>query len=131
MVPDIDYTGLPLVAVISTLLFFAVIDTAVAYGVALMNGNFNAAYALDFLRTHILKVGAPIALLAIVGHGVPQAQIPPIPFAALAATGGLAIYALTTIASIRDSFEDKAVSPTATSAIAPVVEPPANLAKPQ
>ncbi len=128
--PEIDYTGLSLTAVISTLLFFAAIDTVVAYAVALMNGNFNAAYALDFLRTHILKVGAPIALLAIVGHGVPQADIPPIPFAALAATGGLALYAITTIASVRDSFADKALAPTATSAIAPTVEPPASLSKP-
>ena len=89
-----------------------------------MNGNFNAAYALDFLRTHVLKVGVPIALLAVVGNGVPQAGIPPVPFAALAATGSLAVYALATIASIKDTFDDKAPAPTPTTAVAPVVEPP-------
>jgi len=121
--PEIDFTGLPLTAVIATLLFFAVLDTAAAYVVALMNGNFTAAYALDFLRTHVLKVGTPIALLAIIGEGVPQAGIPPIPAAALAASGSLAIYALATIASIKDTFGDRAAAPTPTTAVAPVVEP--------
>lgn len=122
--PEIDFTGLPLQAVIASLLFFAVIDTGAAYLVAVMNKNFNAAYALDFLRTHVLKVGAPIALLAIIGHGVPQAGVPPIPAAAAAATLSLGIYALATLASIKDTFGDKAVSPTPSTGIAPVTETP-------
>lgn len=109
--PDIDFTNLPLQGVIATLIFFAAIDTVAAYVTAVINKTFDAAYALDFLTSHIAKIGVPIALLAIVGNGVHAVGIPPVPFAGLAATGSLAIYALTTIASIRDTFGDKAVVP--------------------
>ncbi len=129
--PDLQH--LTLAQVIATLLFFAGIDTVFAYVVALTSGpfpgSFNAAYALDFLRTHIIKVGVPIALLAIVGTGVPQAGIPAIPPAFAFALGSLGIYVLTVVASVRDTWADKAASPTATSAIAPVVQPPADLAE--
>lgn len=109
--PEIDFTGLPLQATIATLLFFAAIDTASAYLIALANKTFDAAYALDFLTSHILKIAVPITLTAIIGRGVPEAGIPAVPFAAVFATGSLAVYALTTIASIRASFADKAVVP--------------------
>jgi len=122
--PEIDFTGLGLQETIATLLFFAAVDTIAAYAVAVMNKNFNAAYALDFLRTHVLKIGAPIALLAVIGHGVPQAGIPPIPVAAIAATGSLLVYALATIASVKDTFGDHAVSPTPSTSVAPVTETP-------
>lgn len=118
-----DFTNLPLVAVISSLLFFAFIDTVFAYIVAAANKTFNAAYALDFLRTHILKVGAPIVLLALIGHGVAAVGIPAIPPAGLLATGSLGIYALSVIMSVKDTWADKAIAPTPTTAIAPVVEP--------
>lgn len=118
-----DFTNLPLESVIATLLFFAVIDTAFAYVVAAVNGTFTAAYALDFLRTHILKIGAPILGLAIIGHGVPQVGIPAIPPAGIAAAASLAVYALTTIVSIKDTWGDRAIAPTTTTNIAPVVEP--------
>jgi len=106
-----DFTNLPLASVVATLLFFATIDTLVSYGVALVNKNFSADYALDFLRSHILKVGVPILGLAVVGHGVESIGIPAIPAAGVMATGSLAIYAIATIASIRDSFSDKAIAP--------------------
>ena len=125
-----DFTNLNLESVIATLLFFAAIDTASAWVIALMNGNFTSAYALDFLRTHILKIGTPIAMLAIIGHGVPALGIPPIAPAGIAATASLAVYALTTIVSIKDTFADKAISPTATTNISPVVEPPKAVAAP-
>jgi hypothetical protein len=125
-----DFTNLNLTAVISTLLFFAAIDTASAWVIALMNGNFTSAYALDFLRTHILKIGTPIALLAIVGHGVPPLGVPAVAPAGIAATAALAVYALTTIVSIKDSFGDKAIAPTATTNISPIVEPPKTIAAP-
>lgn len=108
---DIDFTNLPLQSVIATLLFFAVIDTACAYLVAVVNKNFNFEYALDFLTSHIAKVAVPIALMAIVGHGIPAVGIPAIPAAGIAAAASLAVYALTTIASIKGSFDDKAVVP--------------------
>jgi hypothetical protein len=118
-----DLTNLPLTAVIATLIFFAAIDTLVAYGVAVMNGNFVAAYALDFLRTHILKVGAPIVLMALIGHGFEAAGIPAIPAAGVAASVSLGIYILTVLASVKDSWDDKAIPPTTTTNISPVVEP--------
>jgi hypothetical protein len=124
-----DLTNLTLAQLIATLLFFATIDTVFAYIVAAANGNFQAAYALDFLRTHVLKAGVPIALLAIIGTGVPQAGIPAVPPAFAFAVASLGIYALTVIASVRDTWADKAQAPTATSAISPTVEPPASLSK--
>lgn len=117
-----DLTSLSLVQIISTLLFFAAIDTVFAYVVAIANGSFNAAYALDFLRTHVLKAGVPIALLALVGHGV-EGFVPAIPAANLVAIGSLGVYILATIASIKDTWSDKAVAPTPSTAVAPVVEP--------
>ena len=125
-----DLSQLTLVQVISTLLFFAVIDTASAFAIAIANGNFQTAYALDFLRTHILKVGAPIVLLAIIGTGVPAAGIPAIPAAFAVSIASLIAYIGVTVVSIKDSWTDKAVAPTATVNVAPVVEPPAGLAKP-
>lgn len=125
-----DFTNLSLQAVIATLLFFAAIDTVSAWVIALMNGNFTSAYALDFLRTHILKIGTPITLLAVVGHGIPALGIPPVAPAGIAATAALAVYALTTIVSIKDTWGDKAISPTATTNISPVVEPPKALTNP-
>jgi len=117
-----DLTNLNLVQVISTLLFFAAIDTLAAYAVALINKTFTAAYALDFLRTHILKVGVPITLFALAGNGIPGLGIPPVPAASLVATGSLAVYAAVTLVSIKDTFADKAAPPTETTAVAPVTE---------
>lgn len=119
-----DFTNLPLVSLVSTFLFFAALDTIVAYVVALANGNFTPAYALDFLRTHILKIGTPILGMAVIGHGVKVLGIPAIPPAGAAAAASLAVYALTTIVSIKDSFADKAVPPTSTTNISPVVDTP-------
>ena len=50
--------------------------------------------------------------------------------AGIAATAALAVYALTTIVSIKDTFTDKAIAPTATTNIAPIVEPPKAIAAP-
>lgn len=110
--PTIDYTGLGVVATISTLLFIAAIDTVFAWAIAFINKTFDGAYALDFLRVHILKVAAPITALALFGNGIPQIGIPPIPAAALAATGALTAYALVTLASLAGTVTDKAaISP--------------------
>jgi hypothetical protein len=119
-----DFTNLPLLGLVSTFLFFAALDTVVAYVIALTNGTFTSAYALDFLRTHILKIGTPILGLAVVGHGIPALSIPAIPPAGAAAAAALTVYALTTIVSIKDSFADKAVPPTTSTNISPVTETP-------
>jgi hypothetical protein len=119
-----DFTNLPLLGLISTFLFFAALDTVVAYVIALTNNTFTSAYALDFLRTHILKIGTPILGLAVVGHGIAALSIPAIPPAGAAAAAALTVYALTTIVSIKDSFADKAVPPTTSTNISPVTETP-------
>jgi hypothetical protein len=125
-----DFSNLPLLGVISTFLFFAALDTIVAYVVAFTNGNFTSAYALDYLRTHIIKIGTPILGLAIVGHGVEALSIPAIPPAGAAAAASLAVYALTTIVSIKDSFADKAIPPTVSTNISPVTETPSVVPNP-
>lgn len=107
---DIDFTGLPLASVVATLLFFAAIDTVAAYATALINKTFSASYALDFLTTHVAKIGVPIFLLALVGHGI-EPYVPAIPAAGIVATGSLAVYAIATIASIKDTFGDQAAAP--------------------
>jgi len=114
-----DLTNLTLAQVISTLLFFAFIDTVSAFGIAIVNGNFQAAYALDFLRTHIIKVAIPIVLLALVGHGV-DPFVPAIPAAFAASVGSLVLYIGVTLVSIKDSWGDQAIPPTTTTNIAPV-----------
>lgn len=117
-----DFTNLPLQTLVATFLFFAALDTVVAYVVAAVNGNFTPAYALDYLRTHILKIGTPILGLAVVGHGIPTFGIPAIAPAGAAAAASLAVYALTTIVSIKDSFDDGAIPPTTTTNISPITE---------
>lgn len=120
-----DLTNLSLVQIVSTLLFFAAVDTIFAFVVALTSGpfpgTFNAAYALDFLRTHVLKIGVPILGLAIVGNGI-DGYVPAIPACTVMAIGALGLYILATVASLRDTWGDKAVTPTSTTAIAPVQE---------
>lgn len=109
--PTIDYTGLGLVETISTLLFIAAIDTGFAWVMSFVSGTFNPSYALDFLRSHVLKIAAPITGLALFGHGIPQIGVPAIPISALAATAALAVYALVTLASLRETVQDKAAVP--------------------
>jgi len=104
---SIDFANLTLLQLVSTLLFFATVDTATTVALAIINGNFRPERALDYLRTHVLKVGTPILGLGVVGHGVPAFGIPAIPGAGLAASVSLVVYAVATIASLRSSFEDK------------------------
>lgn len=118
-----DLTNLSLTQIVATFLFFAAIDIGFAVVVAVVNHNFVAAYLLDFLTSHILKVGAPILGMAIVGHGV-AGVVPAIPFATLGATAALAAYVVATIASVKGTFDDKALPPTTTSNIPPVTTTP-------
>lgn len=118
-----DLSQLTLAQIVATFLFFAFLDTAAAVIVAVINHNFVAAYLTDFLTSHVLKIGAPILGMALVGHGVPGV-VPAIPFATLAATAGLATYILATIASIKGTFEDKAIAPTTSTNVPPVTTTP-------
>lgn len=118
-----DLTNLSLFQIVATFLLFAVLDIAAAVVVAVINHNFVAAYLTDFLTSHILKVGAPILGMAIVGHGV-AGVVPAIPFATTAATGALGLYILATIASIKGTFDDKAIAPTTSTNVPPVTTTP-------
>ena len=108
-----DLSNLTLIQLISVFLFFAAVDTLSSWGIAAMNGNFDTAYAFDFVRTHLLKVGVPIILLAVIGTGVPSANIPATPAAFAAALAMLVGYAGVTIKSVQESWADKAVVPKA------------------
>lgn len=135
--PDIgtiDFTNLTLLQLGTTLILFAALDTGVTVVLAVIRRQFSPAYLLDYLRTHILKVAAPILGLGIVGHGISfggDVLVPAIPAASIAASASLAAYALVTIASIYQSFSDASPTPQATGGLEPpdlpgesVEEPP-------
>ena len=67
---------------------------------AIVHGNFSAAYVADFVRSHLLMRVTAILLVGAFGAGVPALNIPAIPAASLAATAGLAAYVIETIGSI-------------------------------
>ena len=118
-----DLTNLPITALFTYLLLIAVIDVAFNVVMAFVHGNFSAIYVADFLRTHILLrvfvIGAlgillrvfVIGALGILGHGVAALGVPAIPAVSLAATGGLAAYAIETIASLREGLTDTSPAP--------------------
>lgn len=106
-----DLSALTLVQLVSVFIFFTAIDTGFAWITAAANGTFDAAYALDFLRSHIATKGAPILGMAIIGAGIPQLGIPSIPVAFAAAVAALGVYILQVIASVRGTAADKAVVP--------------------
>jgi hypothetical protein len=129
-VPDlgaIDFTNLTLIQLISSLLFFAALDTGVAVVLAVMRNEFSVAYLLDFLRTHILKVGVPIVGLGIVGNGISvggEVFVPAVPAAGIAASVSLAGYVVVTIASIRESFNETKPVPQTLGGVTPEVLTP-------
>lgn len=108
-----DLTNLPLIDVVGFALLLAAIDTIVAIIIALINKTFDGNYVTNFLVSHILKIVTPIIGLAVLGHGFPAAGIPAVPAAALAATAALGAYLVAVIASVTNSFADKAIPPAA------------------
>jgi hypothetical protein len=101
-----DLTNLPLTALFTYLLLIAAIDVGFNVVMAFVHGNFSAIYVADFLRTHIVLRVFVIGALGILGHGVEALGVPAIPAVSLAATGGLAAYAIETIASLREGLTD-------------------------
>lgn len=124
---EIDFTNLSLLQMVSALLFFAALDVGFSVALAVIRKEFSFAYVLDFLRTHVLKVGAPILGLSIIGNGISlgdQVLVPGIPAAGIAASLSLAGYALATIASIRESFGETAPLPQTLGGVTPKVLTP-------
>lgn len=97
--------------VVAIALFLAAIDTTWAIVVAIVAHNFSAAHVLDFLTEHVLKIVAPIGLMAALAHGIPAFGIPAIPEANTAAVASLAGYLVLVVASIKGTYQDKAAIP--------------------
>ena len=100
--------------VVSIALFLAAIDTVWAIVVAIVARTFSPQHVLDFLVDHVLKIVAPIGLLAALAHGIPLLGIPAIPEVNVAAIAALAGYLVAVIASIKGTYQDRVVSPVAT-----------------
>lgn len=88
----------------SLLFLLALVDTVFAMLLALKRGEFSGAYASNFLLTHVVQAWFPIMALAIVGHGLPAFDLPPIGAFTTAAELGLTAYAITTGASLSSSL---------------------------
>ena len=108
---SLDFTDLALTSVVATLLLFGALDTVGSVLIAVVSKTFSGAYLLGFLESHVQKVWFPIFALALAGTGIPALNIPPIPAASLAATGALAAYAVTTLASLQQSYADRSAPP--------------------
>ena len=101
-----DFTSLTLTALFTYLLVIAAVDVAFNVVMAVVHGNFSAAYVADFLRTHIVQRVFIIGALGTLGHGVETLGVPAIPAVSLAATAGLAAYFIETVASLRSGLGD-------------------------
>ena len=101
---------LPEILGLQTLLLYLFIVAAADTGwnivMAIVHGNFSAAYVADFVRSHIVLRVVAIGLTGSLGHGWPAFGIPEIPAASLAATAALAAYVVETISSIKDGLTD-------------------------
>jgi len=101
---EIDLSALTLTQVFGLLALIAAIDILGSMALAIVQGVFSLGATAVWLQSHVLKRAFPIFALAVIGHGVPTFDIPPIPFAFGLAVAGLAAYVLETVASLRDSF---------------------------
>lgn len=95
-----DLSGLDLTAIVVLALLCAAVDTVWNIVLALAHKNFSADYVASFLVSHVAMRVGPIAFLAILGNGVPAANVPAIPAVTLAATGALAAYVVETVSSL-------------------------------
>jgi hypothetical protein len=111
---EIDLTGLTLWQVFGFLTLVALIDIAGSIALALVKGTFNLGSIAVWIQSHVLRRVFPIFGLAVIGHGIPQLNIPAIDIAFGMALAALAAYALETIASLRDSFGGNTEPPTNT-----------------
>lgn len=103
---DIDLTALTITQVFTLTAVVAVLDVLSAMALAVVQGKFSLGAVAVWLQSHVLKRVFPILALAVIGHGIPAADVPAIGPAFALALAGLTAYVLETVASIRDSFAD-------------------------
>lgn len=101
-----DLTNLTLVQVFALLAIIATFDVATAIVAAIVQGKFSLGAVAIWIQSHTLKRAFPIFALAVIGHGIPALEVPPIGPAYLVALAALGAYVLETIASIRASLDD-------------------------
>lgn len=108
---DLDLSALTLAQVFGLLALVAAIDVLGSIALAIVGGKFDLGAVAIWIQSHVLRRVFPIFGLAMVGNGIPQLDIPSIPFAAGLAIAALAAYVLETIASLRDSFAGDTAPP--------------------
>ena len=101
-----DLTNLTLQQVFALLGLIAAFDVATAIVAAIIQNKFSLGAVAIWLQSHTLKRAFPIFALAVIGHGIPVLDVPPIGPAYLIALAGLGAYILETVASIRASLDD-------------------------
>ena len=114
---DIDLSAITLQQLIGLTVLITILDVLGGVALSAVHGTFSLAYVAVWLQSHVIPRVFPIIALAIIGHGVPALDVPPIPFAFGLAIAGLTAYVLETIASLRDSFRDTAPPPTDTTPV--------------
>lgn len=101
-----DLTNLTLTQVFGLLGIIAAFDVATAIVASIVQGKFSLGAVAIWLQSHTLKRAFPIFALAVIGHGIPALDVPPIGPAYLVALAGLGAYILETVASIKASLDD-------------------------
>lgn len=95
-----DLTNLTFLQLGTYLVLTAAADVIFNTVLAIVHGDFSAAYVADFIRSHLLLRVTAILLVASFGHGVPALGVPAIPAISLAATAALGAYIAETAWSI-------------------------------
>lgn len=109
---NINLVDLTLLQVAILLIVLAAVDTAGSIAIALAAGNFVASYAKGFILSHVARIWTPIFGVAVIGHGIPVAGIPPLPPVSAFASVMLLAYLVDTVTSLRGSFADRSAVPT-------------------
>lgn len=101
-----DLANLTLAQVFALLAVIAAFDVLTAIVASIVQGVFSLGAVAIWLQSHTLKRAFPIFALAVIGHGIPVLDVPPIGPAYVVALAGLGAYVLETVASIRASLGD-------------------------
>lgn len=104
-----DFAHLPLQSIVGLLVILGAIDTIGSIAIAIPSGTFSGEYVTSFLASHVGKVWFPIFGLGLLGVGIPGFGIPAIEAASIAAGASLLAYLVATIASLKNSFDDRSV----------------------
>ena len=95
-----ELVNLTLKATLSLLFILGALDTVYAIILAVIRQEFSATYVINFLWSHIGRIWFPIFALAVIGHGVPALDVPPIGAAGLAANLSIVAYAVFVLKSL-------------------------------